>query len=95
MTRQCEVCTELGVNSSDERRHHLIVEQRLITLCGPHARLVKAAGADSLQAVRALFREFTGRRSALPRRAELDRRAFPPRPEGRRLARGRRARDIG
>ncbi len=94
MTRDCEVCTELGVQH-EGRRHHLVVEQRLITLCGPHAQLVKAAGGDSLEAVRALFREVTGRRSALPRRAELDRRAFPPRPEGRRLARGRRASDLG
>jgi hypothetical protein len=96
MTRKCEVCTELGETGETEgRRHHLVIEQRLLTLCGPHARLVKAMGANSLAAVRALFREVTGRRSALPRRAELDRRAFPPRPEGRRLARGRRESEIG
>ena len=94
MTRQCEVCAELGTKS-EGRHHHLVVEQRLFTLCETHARLVKAAGTDSLEAARALFREVTGRRSALPRRAELDRRAFPPRPEGRRLARGRRVGDIG
>jgi len=94
MTRACEVCAELGVKS-EGRHRHLVVEQRLLTLCAAHARLVKISGADNLEAVRALFREVTGRRSALPRRAELDRRAFPPRPEGRRLARGRRASDIG
>lgn len=75
--------------------HRLIVERRLLTLCAPHARVVKTSAADTLEAVRALFREVTGRRSALPRRAELDRRAFPPRPEGRRLAQGRRQSDLG
>lgn len=94
MTRDCEVCAELG-QVSEGRRHRLLVDQRLLTLCAAHARVVKTSGADSLEAVRALFREVAGRRSALPRRAELDRRAFPPRPEGRRLARGRRASDLG
>lgn len=94
MIRHCEVCAEIG-QTSEGRRHRLIVDQRLITLCPTHARVVKTSGADSLESVRALFREVTGRRSALPRRADLDRRAFPPRPEGRRLGQGRRASDLG
>ena len=94
MTRECEVCAGLG-QKSEGRMHRLLVEQRLLTLCASHARVVKTSAADSLEAVRALFREVTGKRSALPRRAELDRRAFPARPEGRRLASGRRASDLG
>ena len=94
MSRDCEVCTALGAQS-EGRRQHVLVEQRLLTLCPAHARVVKLSGADSLEAVRALFREVTGHRSARRGSAELDRRAFPPRPEGRRLARGRRFSDIG
>jgi hypothetical protein len=93
MTRECEVCAELG-QKSEGRSHRLLIDSRLLTLCATHARVVKTSGADGLEAVRALFREVTGRRSALPRRADLDRRAFPPRPEGRRLASGRRAGDL-
>ncbi len=76
------------------RLRHLLVQARLVTLCATHARVVKSSGADSMEAVRALFRETAGKRSALPRRAELDRRAFPARPEGRRLGGGRRAGDL-
>jgi hypothetical protein len=76
------------------RCHRIVIDQRLLTLCATHARVVKTSGASTMDAVRALFREGSGRRSTLPRRADLDRRAFPPRPEGRRLTAGRRATDV-
>jgi hypothetical protein len=93
VARNCEVCATLG-RTATSRLHHLLIEERLLGLCSEHARVVRTSGADTLDAVSALFREATGKRSALPRRTELDRRGFPPRPEGRRLATGRRASDI-
>jgi hypothetical protein len=66
---------------------------RRIRLCGAHGQSARAAGAASIEAVRALFVESDGRRALLARRATNERRLFPPRPEGRRLARGRRKTD--
>ncbi|HVW26283.1 MAG TPA: hypothetical protein VHC69_13005 [Polyangiaceae bacterium] len=98
MARSCEVCAHLA----DERRarrkpparlRRLAVEGRIVALCDEHARLVGGARANSLQVLRDLFREHGGSRSLLDRRSPLDRRMFPPRPEGRRRSVGRRATD--
>jgi hypothetical protein len=66
---------------------------RRVVLCKEHATDAKAAAAKSAEALRALFVEADGRRALLSRRAEDERRMFPPRPEGRRMQRGRRKAD--
>ena len=40
MSRVCEVCAELR-QKSEGRMHRLIVDQRVLTLCAVHARVVK------------------------------------------------------
>jgi len=66
---------------------------RRVFLCPMHAQQAESAGAESIDALRTLFVEVDGRRALLARRA-TERRLFPPRPEGRRLERGRRSSDI-
>jgi hypothetical protein len=85
--RSCEVCGE-----SDGALSSLDGGTRLIVLCRAHAERAAIAGATSAEAVRALFIEGAGRRALVSRRAD-ERRGFPPRPEGRRIARGRREAD--
>ena len=70
-----------------------MVEERIVALCERHAAALAAAEPETLQALRGLFKEDSGHRSLLPRRSPLDRRVFPPRPEGRRMGEGRRSRD--
>jgi len=70
------------------------VAERTLTLCRAHALVLKGPLADTNE-LRALFLETGGRRSLVGRREALDRRAFPPRPEGRRRGRDRRQSDAG
>jgi hypothetical protein len=86
-TRVCEVCGAAASAAST-----LDDGLRRVVLCRAHAESAREAGAASIEAVRALFVESGGRRALLARRAD-ERRLFPPRPEGRRLARGRRKTD--
>lgn len=72
----------------------LVVDGRILALCEPHWREARAAGVATVAGLRALFHEAIGARSLVPRRAPLDRRIFPPRPEGRRRAEGRRSTDV-
>jgi hypothetical protein len=72
---------------------HVLVEDRVVTLCAEHAAQLEAASPLTVQEVRALFREDGERRSPVERRSPLDRRVFPPRPEGRRRGDGRRDHD--
>jgi hypothetical protein len=99
MVHQCEVCERerrLGDEASvpPARSRFVAVEGRLLALCGRHAMQVLRAGVTTVEGVRALFQERTGGRSLVDRRSPLDRRMFPPRPEGRRLAYGRRSTDV-
>ena len=71
----------------------IVVQERIVALCTAHAAALLAADAKTLRALRRLFREEDGRRSLVPRRSPLDRRVFPPRPEGRRMSEGRRTDD--
>jgi hypothetical protein len=84
----------------------VVIEGRALTLCRSHAATVVAAMPETFEEMRTLFmgaaidvdaliRQDTmvERRSPVTRRGEEDRRAFPPRPEGRRMAAGRRAGD--
>jgi hypothetical protein len=85
--RACDICGAAASAASS-----LTDGLRRIMLCEAHAASARAAGAATIEAVRALFVESSGRRALLARRA-TERRLFPPRPEGRRLARGRRRTD--
>jgi hypothetical protein len=75
------------------RLRRLVVEGRIVALCDEHATAVGHARSKSLDVLRELFREKDGKRSLLDRRSPLDRRLFPPRPEGRRRV-GRREKDV-
>jgi len=82
------------------------MEGRPIPLCREHAAIVAASRPATFEELRALFVGASidieamirsglmiERRSPIPRRDAEDRRAFPPRPEGRRKSFGRRASD--
>jgi hypothetical protein len=88
----CEVCETLG-RTHPERAKRVLVGERLVALCGSHARVLSSLPVESLSELRRLFRESGGKRSLLERRQELDRRVFPARPEGRRRNGGRRSSD--
>lgn len=96
MSKSCEICDGLrdaglspdpatvGTRSPTLRVRLVLVEDRAIALCEGHAQELRRSGVDTLEGARQLFTEPDGRRSLLDRRSPLDRRAFPPRPEGRR-----------
>jgi hypothetical protein len=84
MRRVCEVCVSQGFSSHEPGARYVVLEDRVISLCERHAAELDAASVRSLDEMTKLFRESSGRRSELPRRSPLNRRAFPPRPEGRR-----------
>jgi hypothetical protein len=85
---RCEIC---GGEEGGVRR--LSLADRTILLCAAHTVQAEAAGAPSVDVLRASFREAEGRRTLLSRRAPEERRQFPPRPEGRRHDDGRRTGD--
>jgi hypothetical protein len=95
-----------GSTGTGTRASRLVMEGRPILLCRAHAATVAAARPANFEELRALFVGeaidvgamismglMVERRSPIPRRGEDDRRAFPPRPEGRRRGFGRRATD--
>ena len=96
MARLCEVCESLSPEAAPAARlQRFLVEGRVLALCAEHAHTFRERRPDTLAGVTALFREDTGNRSLVSRRAPLDRRQFPMRPEGRRRSGGRRAGDAG
>ncbi len=98
MTTECEVCAGLeaaGAELSSKRRgtrlfRRILIETRIFRLCDEHAAEVHLQQLDTIADVLTHFREPGGKRSVLERRAPLDRRVFPPRPEGRRRGDDRR-----
>ena len=68
----------------------VLIGERVIALCEEHRRHVLGARVQNLAHLFELFQEPGGRRSAPERRSPLDRRVFPPRPEGRRGGKDRR-----
>ncbi|HET9958963.1 MAG TPA: hypothetical protein VFQ61_30945 [Polyangiaceae bacterium] len=97
MPRMCEICAVLQAPPSAGARPKLrrkLFGERLVVLCAEHAERVDSTAVSTLEELRALFLEEGGRRSLLDRRAPLDRRAFPPRPEGRRKQGRRGASDL-
>ena len=94
MDRRCEVCEALSPGAEPARRlHRFLVEGRVLALCPEHALTFRAQRPETLAGAAELFQEQGGRRSLVSRRAPLDRRQFPMRPEGRRRTNGRRATD--
>ncbi|MFO0568842.1 MAG: hypothetical protein U0263_24480 [Polyangiaceae bacterium] len=98
MQRPCEVCDglaklELQAAADKPKVRRVLVGERIVALCEVHAAQVKRAGTTDVDTLRELFPEPSGRRSLVGRRSPLDRRVFPPRPEGRRRSGGRRADD--
>ncbi len=88
MSRKCEICAD-----TKGRKRRVLIEDRVVALCDEHAAAVQMSGVTTIDALRGLFSEPDGRRSLVERRAALDRRIFPARPEGRRRDDGRRAGD--
>jgi hypothetical protein len=96
MARRCEICENLSPEAATEGRlQRFLLEGRVIALCAEHARPFREQRPETLEAAAQLFREQAGQRSLVSRRAPLDRRQFPMRPEGRRRSAGRRAGDTG
>ena len=101
MTQVHEGCAVCGGRASPgARMSKVVIEGRALTLCRTHAATVVAAMPATFDELRALFvgvgtvvDPAASRRSPLERRGTEDRRVFPPRPEGRRRAGGRRAGD--
>jgi hypothetical protein len=101
---RCAACGStdaLGVSTC-----RVVVDGRAVCLCREHAAMVAAALPRTFEDLRAVFRGIASplhgdatppdgieRRSPIARRDRLDRREFPPRPEGRRVRAGRRATD--
>jgi hypothetical protein len=94
MATRCEVCSAIGRTPSGRARR-VVVSERILTLCRAHALVLQGLPLADTHELRALFRETGGRRSLVGRRDALDRRAFPPRPEGRRRGGDRRRADGG
>jgi hypothetical protein len=97
MARRCEVCENLTPTPQPAagRLQRFLLEGRVVALCADHAQTFRNQRPDTLSAAAELFPEPGGQRSLLSRRAPLDRRQFPMRPEGRRRAAGRRTGDAG
>jgi hypothetical protein len=94
MARRCEICENLALDAAPPQRlQRFLVEGRVLSLCAEHAEAFREQRPETLVAVATLFRERAGQRSLISRRAPLDRRQFPMRPEGRRRTAGRRATD--
>jgi hypothetical protein len=102
MPRKCELCAALKTRVSAAEQHpkpaklrRVLVDTRIVALCELHAEKVRQQAPATIAELRSAFKERRGERSLLERRAPLDRRAFPARPEGRRASSGRRASDPG
>jgi hypothetical protein len=97
----CAVCGAAPTGSAGLSR--VIIQGRALWLCLDHATTVAVAMPETFEQMRALFavpaaqaagaHSKTDRRSPIDRRRRDDRRVFPPRSEGRRMAYGRRATD--
>jgi hypothetical protein len=89
----CAVCG--GGDSNRMRMSRVVIQGRSLELCQAHATTVVAAMPKTFEDLLSLFADVirADPRSTKDRRAALDRRELPPRPEGRRLGFGRRAAD--
>ncbi|HEY4117911.1 MAG TPA: hypothetical protein VGM56_08650 [Byssovorax sp.] len=101
---ECGVCG--AKTGQGARMSRVVIEGRTLELCRTHAANVLAEMPETFEELRAMFvgvaldvdamirlGTMIERRSPIPRRDDDDRRVFPPRLEGRRMATGRRAAD--
>jgi hypothetical protein len=97
MGRQCEACSALELSGHKPLRttriRTLLVADRLFCFCDTHADVVRDAAPKSIEDIRDLLKEPDGLRSLMARRSDVNRRIFPPRPEGRRRSQARRSSD--
>ena len=89
----CAVCG--GGDTTGTHLSRVVIQGRALDLCRAHATTVVAAMPRTFEDLCGLFVDviLPSPRSVFDRRAPLDRREFPPRPEGRRLGIGRRTAD--
>ena len=89
----CAVCG--SGNTPTAHLSRVVIQGRALDLCRAHASTVVAAMPRTFEDLCGLFVDvvLTEPRAVFDRRAPLDRREFPPRPEGRRLGIGRRTAD--
>lgn len=96
MARRCEVCENVTSEAPVTRKlQRFLVESRVVALCAEHAQTFREQRPETLAGLSRLFPEPGGKRSLLSRRAPIERRQFPMRPEGRRRNGGRRSSDAG
>jgi hypothetical protein len=97
MAKQCEACSALALSGHKPLRttqiHNLLVAGRLFRFCDAHAEVVRNVDANNIEDIRNLLKEPDGLRSLVARRSDINRRIFPPRPEGRRRSEARRSPD--
>jgi hypothetical protein len=91
----CLICAARGrARTPPNRLSRVTIEGRTLTLCRDHAARVAVRMPTTWDELRAMFIVPSDRRSPIPRRLDAaERRVFPPRPEGRRRANGRRGVD--
>lgn len=98
MPRPCEVCETLAktttLDADPKRVRRVLVGDRIVALCAAHSEQLRHSGTSDVEGMRRVFTEPDGQRSLVGRRSPLDRRVFPPRPEGRRRGEGRRHDDV-
>lgn len=84
----CAVCG--SGEACGARMSRVVIQGRGLDLCQPHAKTVVAALPKTFDDLLRLFADVVRDtpRTTADRRAPLDRRFFPPRPEGRRLGLG-------
>jgi hypothetical protein len=74
MEQRCEVCENFRP-SGDLAPERQLVEvpfsARSVLLCAGHAQIAKNSNIDSLEELRALYRESEGNRSFVPRRSRV------------------------
>lgn len=89
----CAVCGSGVTNGAHLSR--VVIQGRALDLCRAHATTVVTAMPKTFNDLCGLFVGvvLTEPRAIFDRRASLDRRELPPRPEGRRLGIGRRTAD--
>jgi hypothetical protein len=86
MEQRCEVCKNFrpsGDLIEGRKLEEVIYGSRRVLLCRAHAGIAKSSGVTTLEELRELYRESSGRRSYVPRRARSAGQVAP-RSEGRR-----------
>lgn len=95
-------CVACNVILPSSKLSRVVIDGRTVLFCREHASKIATRMPRTYEDLRRLFLEEgqqgaqgdqPARRSVLERRGNDDRRAFPPRPEGRRMEGGRRAGD--